>query len=225
MLSNKRSAVVEFGVKPLGATVTTQETTESTPHNLVATEPIKTWPSPNKVLFYSQAPNGVWDALHEDACEEASLLMVHYWLTGQKPSIGEHENNIQNMVRWEQDHHYSESINNQQIVAVAKQYLSIDLLESKINKVNDLETILTSGRPVLIPADGKALHNPHFKNGGPEYHMLVVVGYDTNNFIVMDPGTKFGKNYKYDKTVLLGAIAAWQGSDTLPDRSVFTLQN
>src|SRR3989304_9414045 len=32
-----------------------------------------------KVPFFSQAPFGVWDELHDNACEEASILLVRYF--------------------------------------------------------------------------------------------------------------------------------------------------
>ena len=49
----------------------------------IATENI-----PAKILidvpFTSQAPFGKWDAYHEEACEEASLVMIEYYLQNKK---------------------------------------------------------------------------------------------------------------------------------------------
>jgi len=183
------------------------------------------FPSLSRMGFYSQAPFAKWDNLHQEACEEASLLMVHYWLTGQSPTLTQHELNIQNMVKWEAENSFPESINHQQIISVAKRYLNIDLVEVDLKKAPDAQNILDSGRPLIVAASGKDLHNPYFRNGGPLYHMLVIIGYDNGNFITMDPGTRHGNHYQYREDIILGAIADWQENDAVPSRLALTLQN
>ena len=64
-------------------------------------------PPPLKVPFTSQAPFALWDPLHEEACEEASLLMVYYYRTGQKFATPlEADTEIKKMVTWEESNGY-----------------------------------------------------------------------------------------------------------------------
>jgi hypothetical protein len=64
----------------------------------------------------------------------------------------------------------------------------------------------------LTPANGKALDNPQFTNGGPDRHMLVIIGYDKKNgeFITNDPGTRLGRGYKYKDSTLYNAIRDYE---------------
>ena len=58
-------------------------------------------------------------------------------------------------------------------------------------------------------ADGKALPNPYFRNGGPVYHALIIRGYTADAFITNDPGTRSGENFLYAYDTLLHAIHDW----------------
>ena len=72
----------------------------------------------------------------------------------------------------------------------------------------DILRALEQGFLVIVPADGRVLHNPNFKGLGPQEHMLVIRGYNynTQEFISNDPGTRFGKEYRYHRKVLFAAI-------------------
>jgi hypothetical protein len=77
------------------------------------------------------------------------------------------------------------------------------------------------GVPVIIPASGKELQNPNFRNGGPPYHMLVMKGYLADGrWIVNDPGTRKGADYLYGKQLLLNAVHDWNGGDVPRGSSV-----
>ncbi len=69
-------------------------------------------------------------------------------------------------------------------------------------------------RLLVIPASGVVLANPQFRRPLPVYHMLVIIGYDdaTGEFIVNDPGTRFGKSYRYAYEVVMHAMHDWTGS-------------
>jgi hypothetical protein len=78
----------------------------------------------------------------------------------------------------------------------------------------NIKNMLNQGYPVIVPADGKALMNPNFKNGGPEYHMLVIKGYRKDGYwITNDPGTRNGPDYVYKHDVLLNAIHDFKAGD------------
>mgnify|MGYP001618174552 FL=1 len=57
------------------------------------------------------------------------------------------------------------------------------------------------------------LPNPHFRNGGPEYHTLVIRGYTEDSFITNDPGTQFGENFLYKYSDLMNSIHDWNEGD------------
>jgi hypothetical protein len=72
---------------------------------------------------------------------------------------------------------------------------------------------------VYVVADGKVLPNPHFRNGGPVYHALIIRGYTEDSFITNDPGTQFGKNFVYKYHELMNAIHDWNDGDVPNGRS------
>ncbi|HFC76793.1 MAG TPA: hypothetical protein ENJ27_01035, partial [Candidatus Moranbacteria bacterium] len=57
-----------------------------------------------KVPFVAQAPFGIWDEYHEEACEEASLIMLKYFLDGKDEiTKKEMEAEIQKMIKFQID--------------------------------------------------------------------------------------------------------------------------
>ena len=86
--------------------------------------------------------------------------------------------------------------------------------------IEQIKTYVAEGRPVLMVADGKVLPNPHFRNGGPEYHALIIRGYTEDSFITNDPGTQFGENFVYQYNDLMNAIRDWNGGDIKNGRRV-----
>jgi hypothetical protein len=191
-------------------------TTESTP----SAEPLEVSPVaiPNNYSisgfsFQSQAPLGNWDALHEEACEEASLILVKYWLDDKGLSAQQMESEIQAVVSWETQNGYPMDVTTKQLVAVAKSYYRLDNL-SVINNatIDKIKQEIAAGHPVIVPAAGRDLGNPNFTAPGPVYHMVVAIGYEGNNIIVQDVGTRKGDHYKYNSTIFFNAIHDWAGS-------------
>jgi uncharacterized protein YvpB len=170
-----------------------------------------------EVPFLSQAPFGVWDALHEDACEEASLVMLKYFSDGKKSIIKEQaEKEIQDMVAFERKNGYKPSITLEELNQIASKYYKLE--NGRVGKnitIEDIKKELSNGKPVIVGAAGKVLPNPNFKNGGPNYHMLVIKGYDKNGFITNDPGTRLGEGFRYSFDDLLKSIHDWDPKNIL----------
>src|SRR6185436_19733412 len=55
------------------------------------------------VPFTSQAPYGNWDALHEEMCEEGTVVMAHAWLNSISLTPAYAESEIQKLAKWETD--------------------------------------------------------------------------------------------------------------------------
>ncbi len=169
-----------------------------------------------QVPFASQAPLQNWDALHQEACEEASLILVKYYLEGKTISPQTMEDEIQKLVAWETDNGYKIDVDVEELKTIAKDLYGLDGRIVTDVSVQSLKRELAAGHPVIIPAAGQTLGNPYFSGDGPPYHMLVVIGYDSRNFITNDVGTRRGEGYKYDYDTLINAIHDWNGStDTI----------
>lgn len=172
---------------------------------------------PNKILikvpFTVQAPFAKWDAYHEEACEEASLIMLKYYVDKKNltPDIAEKE--IQKMIAYEIKNYgdYKDS-DAQQIVQLAHDFYGLDNLKIVYDfSKEDLKKYLNLGNPIIVPAAGRLLGNPNFKAPGPLYHNLVLVGYDGETIITNDPGTRKGEGYVYDLDILYNAIHDFPG--------------
>jgi len=165
------------------------------------------------VPFTSQAPFANWDALHEEACEEASLVMLKYYLDKKllTPDIAEKE--IQKMMKFEIKNYgdYKDS-NAGEIVRLAEDFYKISNLKVIYDfQKEDLKKYLDIGNPIIVPAAGRLLGNPNFTAPGPLYHNLVLVGYDGDAIITNDPGTRKGLSYAYNIDILYNAIHDFPG--------------
>lgn len=161
--------------------------------------------------FISQAPKGKWDKIHEEACEEASLLLAHYFIKGRELVLSEEaESDLQKLLNFTQNvYPKKEDINIQELNEVAKRYFNYENFKILLDpKEIDLENILKNKSIIIMPASGRTLKNPYFKNPGPLYHMLVISGFDSERkvFITQDPGTKRGKNYEYPYEIIIDSI-------------------
>lgn len=172
---------------------------------------------PLSIPFTSQAPFGIWDILHQEACEEASILMVYYYLNGRKLiSPTEADTDIKKFIAWQESNGYKVDLTIKEVVAVGAAYFKMKggrvITSPTIEQIkNELEL----GNPVIIPAAGRELKNPYFTPPGPIYHMLVIKGYDETGFITNDPGTKRGESYHYSFDVLMNALHDWNSTNIL----------
>lgn len=165
------------------------------------------------VPFQSQAPNAVWDQLHDEACEEASITIAKYYLDGKSLSAEEMESEIQKLVSWQEKNwggHYD--LTAEQTADLAKLVYNIDLKVLPVNNISDIKAEVSQNRLVIVPTAGRLLGNPNFRSPGPVYHMLVVSGYNQSSITTQDVGTRNGKNYIYANSVLFNAIHDWAGS-------------
>ncbi len=168
------------------------------------------------VPFTSQAPLANWDELHEEACEEASVLMVLRYF--QEKPIGSPEEanrDIEELVATNTSLGFPVDDTAAEIVALL-QHLDSSLTATLLKNptADDLKKVLSEGKLVIVPAAGQQLGNPYFTAPGPVYHMLVLRGYTANGYVITnDPGTKRGNAYAYRWDTLLSAIHDWNGGD------------
>ncbi|MFA6307267.1 MAG: C39 family peptidase [Patescibacteria group bacterium] len=182
------------------------------------------------VPFTSQAPTANWDQPFQDACEEASLLMVDYYYQNKNmPSKEAVENIFIDMVAWQEkfmEGNYDITI--EETGQLAKGYFGYNVSVIPNLTATKIRNLLREGFPVIVPANGHILINPNFTGDGPKYHMLVIKGFVDDKFITNDPGTRNGADFVYTETNLMEAIADWDKEKALtvgPKNALILLEN
>ncbi len=171
------------------------------------------------VPWMSQAPFANWDMPYQEACEEASMIMVSKFYAKLKDAripTDQADAEILKLVDFEtKTLGFYKDTNAQETADILQLYFGFkDVRVLPLNSVKDIKNIVGRGYPVIIPFYGKALKNPNYKNGGPLYHMLVIKGYlKDGRLITNDPGTRKGLDYIYDAQTIMDAAHDWNGGD------------
>ena len=167
------------------------------------------------VPFTVQAPEANWDKTHEEACEEAAILMANrYFRDSIISDSTDAENGLQEIITWEMKNlGFYESTNVAQTARILNEMLGLKTKVIQDPTVTDIKTAIVNGKLVIVPASGRALRNPFYKQPGPLYHMLLIKGYTADKFITNDAGTKHGANYPYDFATVLQANHDWNDGD------------
>lgn len=176
-----------------------------------------------RVPFFSQAPFGEWgDTRQQDGCEEASSLMAVSWARGKMFTKQEARDTIVSIADFEEEKYYNyhDTSAADTMKYILNDYFDFYNAEVKNNvSLSDIRTEILNGNILIVPANGRLLHNPYFTQPGPLVHMLVVNGYDsvTKEFITNDPGTRHGESYRYDEDLLFEAIRDYPTGLHLPN--------
>ncbi len=197
--------------------------------SVTSTEDAETLPNEKllAVPFMSQAPFANWDAVHEETCEEASVLMVSGYYAGktERYEPGEADKLLLDLVKFQQKNYGffedTSATETKRLIEDAFPELAAEVVP--LEGPESVKRYLAEGVPVILPADGKTLPNPNFRNGGPRYHMLVVRGYTADRFITNDPGTRKGENFLYTYDGLLNAVHDWNNGDVPHGRRVMII--
>lgn len=154
--------------------------------------------------FYTQAPFANWDYPWQEACEEASILLVANKYFNHNWTAAQFNDQILKMVDWQNrvfgDYWHTTM---EQTARMLDEILGLKTVVHKDPSLEDIKRILAKGHFIIIPLDGKALKNPYFKNGGPVYHVVPVKGYTKENGIIThDVGTRRGEDYVYSWEII-----------------------
>lgn len=173
------------------------------------------------VPFTPQAPFGQWlDPIYQNGCEEASILMVMYWIQNKTISPQEATTAIADISNFEQkkygESRDSSATDTAQLIKDYFNYQNISV--SKVLNVEEMISQISAGNILVVPVNGQKLGNPYFTPPGPIEHMLVIKWYDpkTKEFITNDPGTKHGENYRYASSVMFNALQDYPTGFHLP---------
>lgn len=174
------------------------------------------------VPFTPQAPTGNWDELHNEACEEAGVIMAKEYFYGNTEAIipaSLVESQLQKLTQWQQHNlgHYLDSTSAEiALMAEANYGLKTQLIENF--SIDDVKLALSQDKLVLVSANGRLLKNPYYKPPGPLHHLLLIKGFDENgNFITNDSGTKRGAGYLYSFNALYDAAGDWDPAKNTVD--------
>ncbi len=163
------------------------------------------------VPFADQAPNKNWGDPYQEACEETSIIMANAFIKNNgtedldKSYINEQ---IIEMVSWQETNmggHFD--LDAQSTLELFQKFYNYSGGQVVvISSADDIKQYLSDGKIIIAPTSGRKLKNPYFTPPGPVYHMLVIKGYDGNNFITNDPGVWQGKNFQYPSDNLFLSI-------------------
>lgn len=171
------------------------------------------------VPFTPQAPTSNWDQLHNEACEEAAAIMNAAYYNNNdnlEPSFVEGE--IGKLTRW-QDQNFGYNLDTTS-AETARMITEVYGLRAKLLDnftADDIKKELAQNHLIIISENGRLLNNPYYKRPGPIHHMLVIKGYDADNFITNDSGTKNGRNYIYTFDTIHAAAADWDHQNNTVD--------
>lgn len=140
-------------------------------------------------------------------------MVDHFYKKTPISSRSQADGEILALVKWEGDNGYAIDINAREVVGVSEKYFQrkAKVYDGGDITVENIKRLLSEGYPVVIPVQGQLLGNPNFTGEGPPYHMLVIIGYDSRNFITNDPGTRRGAGYKYTYATIMNAMHDWTG--------------
>lgn len=164
-----------------------------------------------EVPFTSQAPEENWNEPWQNACEETSIVMVNaFYKDDDELTREEAKKKILEVLKVKKNE-----------IKVSKDE-SVDTIVELINTLDlnfeaksvsnpsqeDLIEEIQNNRPVIIPVFAHELPNPYYGENGPDYHVIVLVGYDEAKqvFKVNDPGTQKGEGLEFSYEVIMEAI-------------------
>jgi hypothetical protein len=168
------------------------------------------------MTFTPQAPHANWNLPYQEACEEASAAMVHYYWSEQEfANPEEADAELLRLVDF-QNNTYGEyeDTNAEETAQFMRDFYGYENIEVIDNPtVEQIKEEVAAGFPVMVPAYGKVLENPNFRSGGPLYHMLVIKGYTVGTFITNDPGTRRGADFVYNIDNIMSSMGDWNDGD------------
>jgi len=167
------------------------------------------------VPFTSQAPNANWDKTHEEACEEAAVLMAERFFNNQKINgPDDAESGLQEIIAWEMKNlGFFESTTAVETARILSDEFSLKTQIITNPNIDQIKSALADKKLVMVPSAGREIGNPYYTAPGPLYHMLLLKGYTATQFITNDAGTRRGENYPYDFKAILNANHDWNGGD------------
>lgn len=176
-----------------------------------------------EVPFIPQAPTGEWwDARQHEGCEEASVIMALAWARGESfIDAANARATILAMADWQQrefGYYHDTSISDtaDRLLLDFSRFTDADVRHEI--SAYDIIDELADGNLVITAINGRTVGNVFFEPPGPLRHMVVVTGYDaaSDSFLVHDPGTRRGAEYRYSRAVLERSLRDYPSGRYVP---------
>lgn len=168
--------------------------------------------------FYTQAPLSNWDYPWQEACEEASVLLIANLYNAMNLDVNGFNTELLRLVDWEVAYFGAyEHTTVAQTAEMMKLQYGLETVIHENPSFEDFQEILARGHLIIAPFAGQHLGNPNYKNGGPIYHMMVVKGYDAEKMQIVthDVGTRNGADYVYSWEIVDFALHDWHDTNIL----------
>jgi len=168
-----------------------------------------------KVPFTSEIPGGKWVKPWNNACEEASIVMVAQYYLGNHTS--KLSATTATKLMWplfgyeDKLWHNNADSSATRTAKLINDYAEFGAYIKNNPTVDDIKTELKYGRPVISFHYGFDLKNSNipWRRGGSYYHVMPITGYDDDKqeFIVDDPGNhSTGLDYRYKYAIIMGSL-------------------
>lgn len=161
------------------------------------------------VPFTPQAPFADWRQPWQDACEESTIVMVDAYYRGTSLDKHRAKKDILQVFRIKEGvHGKSLDENAATMVDIINKFYPWEARAVENPSIDQIKQEIDAKRPVIALTYGRALYNPYFLRGGPDYHTVVISGYDDKkqDFITQEPGTRRGLDFRYSYDRLMSAI-------------------
>lgn len=162
------------------------------------------------VPFTSQAPAGNWQEPWQNACEEASIVMIQNFYKDEGLTPEKARQQILDVFSLKK---LTAPVSKDESIERIVEIINSGNLTWKARVVNnptltEIKDELAANHPIIAPVYAPLLENPNYTNPGPSYHVIIIIGYDDakGEFITNDPGTDQGKNYRYTYEVLMNSL-------------------
>lgn len=176
-----------------------------------------------KMTFFPQAPYADWSLPYQEACEEASVLLVANLFKKMNLDKDGFKTELLKLIEWEKtrfgDYKHTDV---KQTELMINEYFQLKTVLHENPSFDLISSIIAKGNLIIAPFAGKLLENPYFKNGGPKYHMLVIKGYNIANqeIITDDVGTRRGANFIYSWGNIRTALHDWDEGNMLNGKKI-----
>lgn len=160
-----------------------------------------------EVRFYSQSPFWKWWKIFNETCEEASVLIAINYALNKQTNKTLFRDELLKIVDWENKKFWDyRHTNVKQTAQILEEYFNFTNYEIINNPtILDIKKNLNEWNIIIAPFYWIWL-NPHYLWRWPEYHFMVIKGYDSESFITHDVWTKHWKNYRYNQKKLFDRI-------------------
>jgi len=166
-----------------------------------------------KVPYTSEVPTGQWIKPWNNACEEASIIMVESYYFGyesmDKKTAIKYMNPlfaIENKIFG-----YNADTNAAETAKLINDHTSFEAVVKDNPTLEEIKEQLRANHPVITLHYAKNIPNKnyHFRADGSYYHVIVLVGFDDNTkeFIVNDSGDdKTGAFHRYSYDIVMDSL-------------------